>query len=53
MAEACSGIRSLLSLMGHEVVPGVETAFRMLLMTAALAAGMLLANVIVPTRKVG
>lgn len=47
------GFRSLLSLMGHEVVPGVETAFRMLLTASALAAGMLLANVVVPTRKVG
>ncbi len=44
------GFRSLTSLLDREVVPGVETAFRMILMATALAAGLLIANVISPLR---
>jgi uncharacterized membrane protein YjjB (DUF3815 family) len=44
------GFRSLTSLLDREVVPGVETAFRMILMATALAAGLLIANVVSPAR---
>jgi len=32
------------------VVPGVETAFKMITMAVALAAGLLVASVVAPTR---
>lgn len=46
------GFRSLTSLLDRQIVPGVETAFRMILMATALAAGLLIANVISPPRAV-
>lgn len=45
------GYRSLASLLDREVVLGVETAFRMVLMAVALVAGMLMSNVVTPSRR--
>jgi len=42
------GFRSLTSLLDQQTIPGVETAFRMILMATALAAGLLIANVVAP-----
>jgi len=38
-------------LLDREVITGVETAFQMVLIATALAAGLLVANVAVPKRK--
>lgn len=38
------GYRSLTALLAEEVVPGIETAFRMLLVAASLVAGLLVAS---------
>jgi uncharacterized membrane protein YjjB (DUF3815 family) len=46
------GFRSLTALLDREVVPGVETAFKMIMMAVALAAGLLIASVVAPTRIV-
>jgi uncharacterized membrane protein YjjB (DUF3815 family) len=45
------GFRSVSSLLDREVITGVETAFQMVLIATALAAGLLVANVAVPRRK--
>ncbi len=45
------GFRSLASLLDKQVVPGVETAFKMLLVAMALVAGVLISNLIIPVRK--
>ncbi|MEP7272333.1 MAG: threonine/serine exporter family protein [Acidobacteriota bacterium] len=45
------GFRSLTSLMDSDVVLGVETAFKMILIAVALVAGTLIANVIISPRK--
>jgi len=45
------GFRSFTSLLGNEVVPGVEAAFKMILTAIALVAGTFIANVIMPPRK--
>lgn len=42
------GFRSVSALLSREVIPGVDTAFRMVLMAVALAAGLLTANLVVP-----
>ncbi len=42
------GFRSLGALLDREVVNGVEAAFRMVLMVAALVAGLLIANIAAP-----
>lgn len=42
------GFRSVAALVSRDVIPGVDTAFRMVLMAVALAAGLLVANLIVP-----
>ena len=47
------GFRSFASMLERETVPGVEAAFRMVLVAVALATGLLLANVIVPERRRG
>lgn len=47
------GYRSLSSLLEREVVLGVETAFTMIITAVALVAGLLLANVLAPGRKIG
>jgi len=46
------GFRSLSSLLERDVVAGVDTAFNMLMVAVALAAGLLSANALVPSRKV-
>jgi uncharacterized membrane protein YjjP (DUF1212 family) len=46
------GFRSLSSLLERDVVAGVDTAFSMLMVAVALAAGLLSANALVPPRKV-
>jgi uncharacterized membrane protein YjjP (DUF1212 family) len=45
------GFRSLSSLIRADVVSGVETAFTAVMIAAALVAGLLLANAVVPPRK--
>lgn len=45
------GFRSISSLLDHDVIAGVETAFGMVMVAAAIVTGLLLANVIVPPRK--
>lgn len=44
------GFRSVTALLDSQVVPGVETAFKMITMAVALAAGLLVASVVAPTR---
>jgi len=44
------GFRSITALLDSQVVPGVETAFKMITMAVALAAGLLVASVVAPTR---
>jgi uncharacterized membrane protein YjjP (DUF1212 family) len=46
------GFRSLESLLARDVVAGVDTAFSMLLVAVAIAAGLLFANALVPARRV-
>lgn len=46
------GFRSLSSLLERDVLSGVETAFATTLVAIALATGILLANVIIPPRRV-
>ncbi len=45
------GVRSVASLMDRHVVPGVEFLFTLVTVAAALAAGLLFANLAVPPRK--
>jgi len=45
------GFRSLSSLIRADVVSGIETAFTAAMIAAALVAGLLLANAVVPPRK--
>jgi len=45
------GFQSLASLMAHDVVSGVQTAFTMVLVAVALVAGLLLANGIAPAKR--
>ena len=45
------GFRSLVSLLDRQVVLGVEAAFRMVIMLAALVAGLLISGVVAPGRK--
>ncbi len=45
------GFRSLSSLLDREVVLGMDTAFRMVLMAMALVAGMLISNMVAPERR--
>jgi uncharacterized membrane protein YjjP (DUF1212 family) len=45
------GFRSFAALLDHDVVAGLETAFRMVLVAMALVTGVLLANVLVPPRR--
>ena len=44
------GFRGITALLDAQVVPGVETAFKMITMATALAAGLLVASVVAPTR---
>ena len=45
------GFRSLASLLQRQVVVGVETAFTMIITAVALAAGLLIANIVSPGRR--
>lgn len=45
------GFRSFAALLEHDVVGGLEIAFRMVLVAMALVTGLLLANVLVPPRR--
>ena len=45
------GYKSLTALLAAEVVPGIETAFRMLLVAASLVAGLLVASVLTVERR--
>jgi len=45
------GVRSVASLMTRDVVPGVELLFTLVAVAAALAAGLLFANLALPPRK--
>lgn len=45
------GFRSVSSLLDREVIAGVETAFTMVMTVIALVAGLLVANVVAPTRR--
>jgi uncharacterized membrane protein YjjB (DUF3815 family) len=47
------GFRSLTNLMDRQAVTGIETAFSMILTAIALVAGMLVAGVILPERRIG
>jgi len=47
------GYRSLASLMQSEVVLGIETAFRMIVIAVSLVAGLLLASVAAPGARPG
>jgi len=44
------GFRGALFVLEHDVVSGIEAAFRMLIVAAAIVAGLLFANVMVPVR---
>jgi uncharacterized membrane protein YjjP (DUF1212 family) len=44
------GVRSLFSMLDREVIAGVETTFQMLLIAVSLVAGLLMANVVMPSR---
>ncbi len=46
------GFRSIAAMLDQHVVPGVETAFKMILIAVALVAGILMSKVIVPARRV-
>jgi uncharacterized membrane protein YjjB (DUF3815 family) len=45
------GFRSLSSLLAQDVLSGVEAAFSMVMIAVALVAGLLMANMILPSRK--
>jgi uncharacterized membrane protein YjjB (DUF3815 family) len=45
------GMRSLTALMEREVISGIETAFRMVVIAVSIVAGILIANVIGPRRS--
>ena len=45
------GFKSLLSMLEHNVLTGVETAFRMALIAVALVTGLLVAGAIVSPRR--
>jgi uncharacterized membrane protein YjjB (DUF3815 family) len=48
LVPGSAGFRSLTLIMNRDVLSGVEAAFRMLVMVAALVAGLLMAGVIAP-----
>jgi len=45
------GFSSLSSLLDRQVVPGVESAFRTVMISVALTTGLLIADVLVPPRR--
>ncbi len=52
LVPGSAGFRSIASMLDQKVVPGVETAFKMVLMAVALVAGILISRIIVPSRRV-
>ncbi len=52
MVPGSLGFRGLDALLSHDVVSGVESGFRMVLIAVALVTGLFLANIVVPPRKV-
>ncbi len=51
MVPGSLGFRGLDALLSHDVVSGVESSFRMVLIAVALVTGLFLANIVVPPRK--
>jgi uncharacterized membrane protein YjjP (DUF1212 family) len=51
LVPGSTGFRSMLSLLEQDVVGGVNTAFSMMLVAAALVGGVLLANALLPSRR--
>jgi uncharacterized membrane protein YjjB (DUF3815 family) len=45
------GLRSVFSLLENDIVSGVEAAFKMVLVSTALVAGLLFANIALPPRR--
>jgi uncharacterized membrane protein YjjB (DUF3815 family) len=45
------GFSSLSSMLNQQVVPGVESAFRTVLISVALATGLLIADIVIPPRS--
>ena len=45
------GFRSLAALMDREVVSGIETAFKMVVIAVSIVSGILIANVVTPKRR--
>ena len=45
------GFRSLFTMLDKDVISGVDTAFRVALVGISIAAGLLVANVILPARS--
>jgi uncharacterized membrane protein YjjB (DUF3815 family) len=45
------GFQSLVALLGRDVLPGIQTAFTMVLMAIALVAGLLAANIVAPAPR--
>ena len=46
------GFRSVAAMLDKEIIPGIETAFKMILIAIALAAGILVAKIIAPPRPI-
>lgn len=51
MVPGSLGFRGLDALLAHDVVTGVESGFRMVLIAVALVTGLFLASIVVPPRK--
>lgn len=51
LLPASVGVRSIATLIARDVVSGMELAFTLIVLATALAAGLLLANLIVPPRR--
>lgn len=51
LLPASLGVRSIATLIVHDVVSGMELAFTLIVLATALAAGLLLANLVVPPRR--
>ena len=51
LLPASLGVRSIATLLARDVVSGMELAFTLVVLAMALAAGLLLANLVVPPRR--
>ena len=51
LLPASLGVRSIATLLARDVVSGMELAFTLVVLATALAAGLLLANLVVPPRR--